>query len=60
MDGARGLVDLDWSQHTPIFRLDDINRDPRFTQYTFKEGDNYDDNDEEDMGSGELTTRWSW
>ena len=49
MDGAQGLVDLDWSQHTPIFHPDDIDRDPRFTQYTFQEGDNYDDDDEEDM-----------
>ena len=42
-------MDLDWSQHTPIFHLDDIDRDPRFTQYPFQEGDNYEDNDEEDM-----------
>ena len=49
MDGAWGLVDLDWSQHMPIFHPDDINRDPRFTQYTFQEGDDYDDDDEEDM-----------
>ena len=32
MDGARGLVDLDW-----------------FSQYPFQEGDDYDDDDEEDM-----------
>ena len=31
MDGARGLIDLDWSQRTPIFHPDDIDRDPRFT-----------------------------
>ena len=49
MDGTWGLVDLDWSQRTPIFHPDDIDRDPRFTQYTFQEGDDYDDNDEEDM-----------
>ena len=49
MDGARGLVDLDWSQHMPIFHPDDINHDPQFTQYPFQEGDNYDDDDEEDM-----------
>ena len=30
MDGARGLVDLDWSQRTPIFHLDDIDWDPHF------------------------------
>ena len=28
MDGARGLIDLDWSQRTPIFHLDDIDCDP--------------------------------
>ena len=32
MDGARGLVDLDWSQCTPIFHPEDIDRDPRFHQ----------------------------
>ena len=47
MDEAWGLIDLDWSQHTPIFHLDDIDRDPRFTQYPFQEGDDLDDNDEE-------------
>ena len=49
MDGAWGLVDFDWSQHMPIFHPDDIDRDPQFTQYTFQEGDDYDDDDEEDM-----------
>ena len=47
MDGARGLKDLDWSQCTPIFHPDDIDRDPRFTQYPFQEGDDLDDDDEE-------------
>ena len=42
-------MDLDWSQHTPIFHPDDIDHDPRFSQYPFQEGDNYDDDDEEDM-----------
>ena len=49
MDGARGLVDLDWSQHMPIFHPDDIDSDPRFTQYPFQEGDNLDDDDEQEM-----------
>ena len=49
MDGARGLIYLDWSQHTPIFHPDDIDRDPRFTQYPFQEGDDLDDDDEEEM-----------
>ena len=48
MDGARGLVDLDWSQWTPIFHLDDIDRDPRFNQYPYPE-DDLDYEDEEEM-----------
>ena len=47
MDGARGLIDLDWSQRTPIFHPDDIDHDPRFSQYPFQEGDDFDDDDEE-------------
>ena len=49
MDGAWGLIDLDWSQHMPIFHLDDIDCDPWFTQYPFQEGDDLDDDDEEEM-----------
>ena len=49
MDGARGLIDLDWSQWVPIFHLDDIDRDPQFTQYPFQEGDNLEDDDKEEM-----------
>ena len=47
MDGSWDLIDLDWSQRTSIFHPDDINRDPRFSQYPFKEGDNLDDDEEE-------------
>ena len=47
MDGARGLIDLDWSQWTPIFHPDDIDRDPRFNQYPYPEDDlDYDDEEE--------------
>ena len=49
MDGAWGLIDLDWSQWMPIFHLDDIDRDPPFTQYPFQEGDNLDDDEKEEM-----------
>ena len=49
MDGARGLIDLDLSQCMPIFHLDDIDRDPWFTQYPFQEGDDLDDDNEEEM-----------
>ena len=48
MDGARGLVDLDWSQQTPIFHPDDIDWDPRFNQYPYPE-DDLDYEDEEEM-----------
>ena len=47
MDGARGLIDLDWSQYMPIFHPDDIDRDPKFSQYPFQEGEDLDDNDKE-------------
>ena len=33
----------------PIFHPDDINCDPQLSQYPFQEGDNYEDDDEEDM-----------
>ena len=49
MDGVRGLIDLDWSQRMPIFHPDDIDCDPRFTQYPFQEGDDLDDYDKEEM-----------
>ena len=47
MDGAWGLIDLDWSQRMPIFHPDDIGCDPWFTQYPFQEGDDFDDDDED-------------
>ena len=47
MDGVRGLVDLDWSKWTPIFHPDDIDQDPRFSQYPYPEDDlDYDDEEE--------------
>ena len=49
MDGAGGMIDMDWSQRMPIFHPDDIDRDPQFTQYPFQEGDNIEDDDEEEM-----------
>ena len=49
MDGVQGLIDLDWSHRTPIFHLDDIDRESRFTQYPFQEGDNLDDDNEEEL-----------
>ena len=49
MDGVWGLIDLDWSQCMPIFHPDNIDHDPRFTQYPFQEGDDLDDDNEEEM-----------
>ena len=47
MDGARGLIDLDWSQRTSIFHPDDIDRDPHFNQYPYPDDDlDYDDDEE--------------
>ena len=47
MDRARGLIDLDWSQRMPIFHPDDIDHDPKFSQYPFQEGEDLDDDDKE-------------
>ena len=47
MDRARGLVDLAWSERTPIFHPDDIDRDPRFNQYPYQEEEDYDEEDME-------------
>ena len=50
MDRARGLIDLDWSQQTPIFHPDDIDRDPCFNQYPYPDDDlDYDDDEEMEM-----------
>ena len=50
MDGARGLIDLDWSQQTPIFHLDDIDQDPHFNQYPYPDDDlDYEDDEEMEM-----------
>ena len=43
MDEARSLVDLDWSERTPIFHPDDIDRDPHFNQYPYQEVEDYDE-----------------
>ena len=48
IDGIRGLVDLSWSQRAPQVQLDDIDRDPRYSQYLYQEADEYEE-DEEDM-----------
>ena len=41
LDGARGLIDLLWSQQAPQMQLHDIDRDPRYSQYPYQEADEY-------------------
>ena len=48
LDGAWGLIDLSWSQQAPEVQPDDIDRDPRYSQYPYQEADKYKE-DEEDM-----------
>ena len=48
LDGAWGLIDLSWSQQAPQMQPDDIDRDPRYSQYLYQEADEYKE-DEEDM-----------
>ena len=47
MDGVRCLVDLAWSERTPIFHPGNIDRDPRFNQYPYQEEEDYDEEDME-------------
>ena len=48
LDGARGLIDLSWSQQAPQIQSDNIDRDQRYSQYPYQEADEYEE-DEEDM-----------
>ena len=48
IDGARALLDLSWSQRAPQVQMDDIDKDPRYSQYPYQETDEYEE-DEEDM-----------
>ena len=48
LDGTRGLIDLSWSQWAPQMQLDDIDKDPRYSQYPYQGADEYEE-DEEDM-----------
>ena len=47
VDGAIGTVDVSWSQRIPGIVEDAIDRDPRYNQYPYQEGDELDE--EEDM-----------
>ena len=48
LDGARGLIDLSWSQWAPQMVMDDIDRDLRYSQYPYQEANDYEE-EEEDM-----------
>ena len=47
LDGAHGLVDLSWSQSAPQVQPDDVDRDQRYNQYPYQEGEDYDDEEME-------------
>ena len=51
LDGTRGLIDLSCSQREPQVVTDDIDRDPRYSQYLYQEADDYEE-EEEDMEVG--------
>ena len=53
VDGAIGLVDVSWTQKIPDIEEDAIDRDPRYNQYLYQEGDEIDE--EEDMDMAEPT-----
>ena len=53
VDGAVRLVDDSWSQRIPGIVEDDIDKDPRYNQYPYQEGDELDE--EEDMDVEEAT-----
>ena len=48
LDGARGLIDMSWSQQAPQMQPDDIDTDPKYSQYLHQVADEYKE-DEEDM-----------
>ena len=47
VDGAIGMVDVTWTQRIPGIKEDAIDREPRYNQYPYQEGDEIDE--EEDM-----------
>ena len=49
LDGTWGLIDLLWSQRVPQIQPDDIDRDPRYSQYPYQEANEFEEDDEEDM-----------
>ena len=53
VDGAVGSVDVSWSQRIPGIVEDAIDKDPRYNQYPYQEGDELEE--EEDMDVEEAT-----
>ena len=47
LDGTWGLIDLSWSQRAPQMVTDDIDRNPRYSQYPYQEADDYEEEEEE-------------
>ena len=43
LDDTRGLIDLSWSQRAPQMQSDDIDRDPRYSQYPYQEANEYEE-----------------
>ena len=46
LDGTRGLIDLSWSQQAPQMQPDNIDRDPRYSQYPYQEANEYEEDEE--------------
>ena len=47
MEGVIGMVDVSWTQRIPGIVEDEIDKNPRYYQYPYQEGD--EDDEEEDM-----------
>ena len=47
IDGVRGLLDLSWSQRAPQVQPDDIDKDPRYSQYPYQEANEHKEDEEE-------------
>ena len=54
LDGIVGMVDVSWTQRIPGIVEDEIDKDPRYYQYLYQEGD--EDDGEEDIDVEEQTT----
>ena len=55
VDGAIGTVDVSWSQRIPGIVEDAIDRDPRYNQYPYQEGDELDEEEDMDVEEAAAT-----